>query len=137
MVSDLCDGAAVEQIAKKTVAVAGHGDEIALFTGGNLQDFSGRISHREQRIDGEFLGTQLAGNFFQIGSVFFDFIGFGKLQLVKAACGKTISDMKQQDFRTEACREFRDVRQKSFIRRAILKGDEDFFIHVCFSVARR
>ena len=137
MMTDLGDGAAVKQISKKPMAMAGHGDEVTFFSGGYLQDFSGWIAHRQQCVYHQFLGAKFSSNFFQIGTVFLDLLGFSEFQLVIAACGKPIGNVQQEKFGIETRGQFGNMRQDGFIRWTVIEGDEDFFIHGWFKVARR
>jgi hypothetical protein len=47
VVADLRDGAAVEQVAKKPVAMSGHRNQITGFSFGDLDDFRRRIAERK------------------------------------------------------------------------------------------
>ena len=47
VVADLRDGASVEQVAKKPVAMSGHRNQITGFSFGDLDDFRRRIAERK------------------------------------------------------------------------------------------
>jgi hypothetical protein len=128
-VPDLGDGAAVEEVAEETMAVTGHGDEIAVFGGGHLQDLGGRIAQRQHGGDGQVLGAQPRGDEVEIGAVIFHLLGLGELEFVEIAGRPAIGHMQQQEAGAEALGQFRGVREDGFIRRPVFESDEDLFIH--------
>ena len=58
-VADFGDGAAVKNVAEKTVAVAGHGDQFTFFGFGHFHNFRRRIAQRQFRLNGEAFLAQM------------------------------------------------------------------------------
>ncbi len=93
--ADLRDGAAMKNIAEKPMTVARHGNQIAMLGLGDLQNFRGRIAHRQPDGNNQILLPQMRGGFFQVRPVVFDLLRFSELQLIEAARRPAIGDMQE------------------------------------------
>ena len=120
---DLVNGAAKNQIADQSMAMAGHGDEIAIFLFSRFQNFLRRFTHCELARNRQPLCPEFFRNNFQIRAVSFDFLGLGELELVEIARGETVGDVKQQQFGFELLCQFSHMRNQAFIRPAVLQRD--------------
>jgi hypothetical protein len=132
---DFVDGAAENQIADQPVTVAGHGDEIAVFSLGGLQNFFWRIAQCEKRCYRQSLRAKLCRNFLEVGAVGFHLFGLGKLELVEIASHPAVGHVEEQHLRAQTPGHFRDMRDNGFIRRAVFEGNQNFSVHkfgACF-----
>ena len=120
---DFVDGAAEEEVAEQTVAVCGHGNEVALFTDGGAQNFCGRVTQGEAGGYVQSLDAQLSCGGFQILAVGLHFFGFDKLEAVEVAGDPAIGNVHQEQLGMKLFGQFRDVREQAFIGLAIFEGD--------------
>src|SRR5450759_5786603 len=78
--SNFLDRAAMNQVADEPVTVAGHRDEAALFTFGDLANLLGRVAQREERVHRQSLGAQLRRDPLEIGAVGLHLLRLGELE---------------------------------------------------------
>jgi len=136
-VADFVNGAAKEEVANETMAVAGHGDEIAVLIFGRLKDLLRRIPECQMCADGQAFVSQLRSGAIQIFTVGFHFLGFSQFEAIEVARDPAIGDVDKQQFGVQALCQFRYVRQQALVGRAIFKSDKDFAIHdSCFVISR-
>ena len=122
LVAHLGDGAAVKNIAEQPVAVAGHGDQIAMFAFGDLEDFRRRIAERQHGFNGKSVAAKLAGDFFQILAVVFHFLGLGQLELVEIARDPAVGDVQQQQLRPGQADQRLDVVENDLVGRRCFRA---------------
>jgi hypothetical protein len=123
------DGAAVDHIADKFVAVSGHGDQVAMFGFGNFDDFHSRFAHGQFEFDADAASAQIDSGAIQIAAIAFHFVRFGKVQAFEIARSPTIGNVKEQEFGAKAPRQILDVRKQRFVRGSVFQSDQYFAIH--------
>jgi hypothetical protein len=128
-VADLLDGAAEEQIANEAMTVRGHGDEVAIFVAGGVEDFAGRIAEGEFDGDGDAFGAKLSCGVLEVPAVVFHLLGFGEAEAIVVAGDPAIGDMDEKELRAEEFGKVRDVGQQSAIGTAVFEGDKNFAVH--------
>jgi hypothetical protein len=111
------------------MSVRGHRDQITISLGRDSQDFRRRIAQRQMSRNLQSAGTKLRGSRFEILPVLLHLLGFRELELLIVARHPTIRDMDEQQMRMEVPRQIGDVRQETFIRAAVLQGNENFSVH--------
>ena len=108
------------------VAVAGHGDEVAVLAFGGLEDFRGRVAQRELRGDGQAFGAELGGCLFEVGAVGLHLLGLGKFEAVEIARDPAVGHVHEQQFRAQPLGQFGHVRQQAVRQRGCFRVRRGF-----------
>src|SRR5437773_2801292 len=128
-VAHFVDSRPVKNVVDETVPVRCHSDQIDASFAGELDDFVGRFSERQNGITCEAFFREFACPCFQIRAVVFHLLAFGKLELLEIPCHPAIGHVNQKQRRASYARERFDMRQDRLISGTVLERNQNVFIH--------
>ena len=120
---------AIKKVADKTVAVGGHGNQINILFAGQFNDLVRGFAKGEDGVAGKAVLNQLALSFFQVSAVFFHFLAFRQLELIKISRHPAVGNMHQKKFCSRHSRQWLNVTEDGLVGIAVFKWDENVLIH--------
>src|SRR6476661_1387313 len=121
--------AAVQQIREETMAVRGHGDEVAALALCRRRDLAHRIAAREYRVRLEAVALEPGGDSLEIRSVALNLLALAERELMDVSRRPAIGHVDENYRGPAEARERANVLENRLIVRGVLEGNENSLVH--------